>query len=152
MTKSFSGPVSELLPHRPPMLLIDALLEDSPEHVRVSALVRREALFVTEEGWPGWVGAELMAQSIGVWGGLLRLSRGEAVQVGFLLGSRRYECRVPFFPVGARLEINAVQEIVSEQGLAVFNCTLFMDGEPVATANLNVFQPPDVSAYLKELM
>ena len=106
----------------------------------------------TDEGWPGWVGAELMAQTVAAWGGLQRLKSGQQVQLGFFLGARRYESAVPHFPLGAKLEIHGTMELVSEQGLAVFNCAIFMNGaaEPVATASLNVFQPSNVEAYLKE--
>jgi predicted hotdog family 3-hydroxylacyl-ACP dehydratase len=133
------------------MQLVDALLDDGDEFARVETTVRRDAMFVTEEGWPGWVGAELMAQTVAAWGGLQRLKNQKKVQLGFLLGARRYECSIPVFPVGARLEILGKIELISEQGLAVFDCAIFMNGEPVpvATANLNVFQPPDITEYLK---
>ncbi len=151
MSKSFSGPVAELLPHRPPMLLVDELLNDTSESVEVATRVRRDALFTTDEGWPAWVGAELMAQTIGVWGGLYRLRMGQAVQIGFFLGTRRYESSVQHFPVGAQLVISAELELASAQGLGVFNCVITMNGEAVATASLNVFQPPDIKQYLTEV-
>lgn len=153
MAKSFHGPIVELLPHRPPMQLVDALLDDGDEFARTETTVRRDAMFANEDGWPGWVGAELMAQTVAAWGGLQRRKNAQKVQLGFLLGTRRYECAVPTFPVGARLEILGKLELVSDQGLAVFDCAIFMNGasEPVATAHLNVFQPDDVTEYLKEV-
>lgn len=153
MSKSFLGPIAELLPHRPPMLLVDALVADSEDTARVEATVRRDAMFATDEGWPGWVGAELMAQTVGTWAGIQRVKNREKVLLGFFLGTRRYECKVPFFPLGAKLEIEGKLELLSEQGLAVFLCALYMNGaaEPVATASLNVFQPPNVDEYLKEI-
>lgn len=142
--------LTELVPHRGNMLLLDELLDESIEEVRCAVTVRRDHLFVTDEGMPAWVGVELMAQTVASWAGLRRLERGEQVQLGFLLGTRRYETKRPFFPFGARLIIGARQELVSEQGLAVFVCTISLDGEVIATASLNAFQPPNVEEFFKE--
>jgi predicted hotdog family 3-hydroxylacyl-ACP dehydratase len=149
--RSFDGPVSELVPHRASMLLIDRLLADDAETVRVEAIVRREGVFVTEEGLPAWVGIELMAQAVAAWAGLRSREAQEPVRLGFLLGTRRFECSRPLFPVGARLEIEARRELVAGNGLAVFVCTIELEGQVVARANLNAFQPPDVGRYLQGL-
>ena len=72
------------------------------------------------------------------------------MNVGLIqLGTRRYECARPFFPVGSRLEIEAREEMVGENGLAVFACRLTLEGALVATAQLNAFQPPNVEEYLR---
>ena len=152
MACSFDGPIAELLPHRPPMLLVDRLLEDDPEMVRVEAWVKRDGLFVTDEGMPAWVGIELMAQTVASWAGLRRLEARQPVRLGFLLGTRKYECSLPMFPLGARLEIVARQELVAENGLAVFACQIHLEGAIVASANLNAFQPPNVDEYLRGLL
>lgn len=148
----FNGPIEDLVPHRASMLLVDRLLAEDAESVRVEAFVRREGVFVTETGLPAWVGIELMAQAVAVWAGLRRREKRESIQLGFLLGTRRYDCQLPVFPVGARLEIEARQELVSENGLAVFACAIFHEGKSVATANLNAFSPPNVDEYLQGLL
>lgn len=145
----FAVPISALLPHRGTMLLVERLLAEGPESVRVETTIRRDMPFVTDEGFPAWAGIELMAQCIGAWAGIQRLRGGGRVELGFLVGTRRYECLAPVFPVGARLEIHAQQELVAENGLAVFVCTITREGQPVATAQLNVFQPKDVQRYLE---
>lgn len=152
MARSFDGPIDELLPHRGAMLLVDRLLADDAESVRVEATIKPGELFLTDQGMPGWVGIELMAQTVASWAGLRSLEAKRPVQLGFLLGTRKYECSRPFFPVGARLEIEARQELVAENGLAVFACRLFLEGEVVATAQLNAFQPPNVDEYLRGLL
>lgn len=149
MTRSFDGSISELVPHRGPMLLIDRLLEDDAEMIRVEAEVKPGQLFLTPEGLPAWVGIELMAQTVAAWAGLRSREKNEPVQLGFLLGTRRYECSVPAFPLGARLEIEGRQELVGANGLGVFACRLSLRGELLATAQLNAFQPPDVAEYLR---
>jgi predicted hotdog family 3-hydroxylacyl-ACP dehydratase len=143
-------PITDLVPHRGGMLLIDELLHDDLDQVRACVTVRRDQLFVTDEGMPAWVGVELMAQTVAAWGGMRRRDAGQQVQLGFLLGTRKYETRVPFFPIGQRVEISARLEMVSEAGLGVFISTIEVGGKAVATASLNVFQPPNVEAYLRE--
>jgi predicted hotdog family 3-hydroxylacyl-ACP dehydratase len=145
-------PMESLLPHRGPMLLVDRVLSDDGETTRVAATVRADGLFVRDGRLPAWAGIELMAQAIGAWAGLRRREHGEAIRLGFLLGTRRFECSGPGFAVGAALEVEARLEIVSEQGLAVFACRVFEGGAEVASANVNVFQPTDVQRYLKELV
>ena len=149
MARTFDGHITALLPHRGPMLLVDELLEDDAGMVRVLATVKEAQLFLTPEGLPAWVGIELMAQTVASWAGLRSLEKNEPVKLGFLLGTRRYECTRSFFPVGARIEIEAREELVGENGLAVFACRLTLEGELVATAQLNAFCPPDVEEYLR---
>src|SRR4051812_24442609 len=120
MARSYEGPIADLVPHRAPMLLVDRLVEDGPEHVCVEAEIKQGELFVTPEGAPAWVGIELMAQTVASFAGLQARKANEPVRLGFLLGTRRYESTRPFFPVGAKLLIEATQELVAENGLAVF--------------------------------
>lgn len=144
-------PVTEVVPHRDGMLLIDELLNESVEEVRCAVTIRSTHLFLQPEGLPAWVGVELMAQTVAAWAGLRRLERKEQVQLGFLLGTRKYECDVPFFPIGARLVMSAKQELVSEQGLAVFNCSIEHGGKVIARASVNAFQPPNVQEFFEGL-
>ncbi len=141
---------TQLIPHRGAMLLIDRVLAHDAEMVRAEATVKLGGLYVKDDGLPGWVGVELMAQTVASWAGLQRRELNQDVQLGFLLGTRRYECTMPVFPHHARLEIEARLELISENGLAVFDCHIYFDGRVVASAHLNVFQPPNVEQYLSE--
>jgi predicted hotdog family 3-hydroxylacyl-ACP dehydratase len=145
----FASPITELVPHRASMLLVERVLAQAPEVVRVETTVRRGALFAAEDGWPSWVGVELMAQAVSSWAGLRARAAGEPVPLGFLLGTRRYRCARPSFRFGTRLEIEARLELAAGTGMRVFACTIEDAGEVLATANLNVYQPPDVEAYLR---
>jgi predicted hotdog family 3-hydroxylacyl-ACP dehydratase len=124
------------------MLLLDRLLDGDAAGVRAEATVRREGLFVTEAGWPGWVGLELMAQAAAAWAGLRAREARAPVGRGFLLGTRRYRCASAHFPLGARLTVEARPEVLGANGLAVFACTLSHLGAEVASASLNLFLPP----------
>lgn len=151
MVPTFDGHIENLLPHRGPMLLVDRLVSDDAEGVRVEAVVRRGAPFVEDRGLPSWASIELMAQAVGTWAGLRRLEANDSIRLGFLLGTRRFEASVSHFPVGAVLEIAARRELVTDEGLAVFACEISFEGRVVATANLNAFQPSDVEGYLRSL-
>jgi predicted hotdog family 3-hydroxylacyl-ACP dehydratase len=145
----FATPITELVPHRASMLLVERVLAQDPERVRVETTVRRGAVFAIDEGWPSWVGVELMAQAVSTWGGLRARAAGEPVPLGFLLGTRRYRSSKPSFPFGTSLQIEARLELTAGNGMRVFACTIEAGGEVVATASLNVFQPSDVQAYLR---
>jgi predicted hotdog family 3-hydroxylacyl-ACP dehydratase len=62
------------------------------------------------------------------------------VRVGFLLGTRNFEARKPFFSLGARLSIS-VEVVVRDAEMGVFDCRIFACDELLAEARLNVYQP-----------
>ncbi len=142
-------PVADAVPHAGAMRLIDELLRADDEQCVARATVRATQLFVDEAGMPGWVGIEYMAQTIAAWAGVQAWRAGGQPGIGFLLGSRRYECDVPAFPVGSVLTIAARAELIGENGLGMFSCTLSLDGRDVARANVSVFQPADAQAFLQ---
>jgi predicted hotdog family 3-hydroxylacyl-ACP dehydratase len=86
-----------------------------------------------------------MAQACGAYAGLKALERGEPVRVGFLLGTRRYEVRVPWLRLGDSM-IVSVSEIYRDTQMGAFECRIERQGELVATAQLSVYQPEDVQS------
>lgn len=140
--------VAELLPHGGDMILLDDVLDGSDQFARAALTVRGDGLFDDGAGRvPAWVGIEYMAQAIALWIGYNRLCRGLEVELGFLLGTRRYETNVEHLAVGARLEASAHLLLMEETGLGAFECHL--EGEGVAiSARINAFQPDDVEQYL----
>ncbi len=65
-----------------------------------------------------------MAQAIAAHAGYLARQRGEPVQVGFLLGTRRYVCSVPLFPVGSVLHVHVQRALQGDNGLGAFDCRI----------------------------
>jgi predicted hotdog family 3-hydroxylacyl-ACP dehydratase len=142
------------LPHGPSMVLLDEVLAHDHEQVRCALTIRADSPFLVaaEQGVPGWVGVEYMAQSVGVWAGIQRLQAGLPVCIGLLLGTRRYDCSRAHFAIGTRLIVEATLLVRDGDGVGVFACTLG-DGEQVwARADIKAFQPDDVDAYLQTLM
>jgi predicted hotdog family 3-hydroxylacyl-ACP dehydratase len=132
------------------MLLIDRLIADVGDRVTTETLVRPEMPFLLDEGLPSWVGIELMAQTMASWSGLRQWRSGQGPQLGFLVGTRKYECRKPFFPLGSLLRTDAELEIAADNGLAVFRCTIRVENETVASAQVSSYQPADVQTYLED--
>ncbi len=143
--------IEEVVPHRSAMLFVDRVLAADDDAVAVSATVRLGQLFTTDAGLPAHVGVELMAQAIAAWAGCRARRRGDTVQLGFLLGTRRYESTRDFFAIGVQLRIEANCELFADNGLGMFACRILDGDDVLATANLSVFEPPDSAVYLEGL-
>ena len=143
-------PLAELLPHAGDMILIDQVLEFDQEQIHTRLTVRAGGLFNREDGsLPAWVGIELMAQSVAAYAGCRARSEGNPVELGFLLGTRKFECNVEHFPAGAELQIHALRSLEDDNGMGVFECHLSGPGIH-ASARLNVFRPPQAQNYLAQ--
>ena len=143
-------PLAELLPHAGDMILIDQVLGFDQEQIHTRLTVRAGGLFNREDGsLPAWVGIELMAQSVAAYAGCRARSEGNPVELGFLLGTRKFECNVEHFPAGAELQIHALRSLEDDNGMGVFECHLSGPGIH-ASARLNVFRPPQAQNYLAQ--
>ena len=143
-------PLAELLPHAGDMILIDQVLAFDEEQIETRLSVKAGGLFNREDGsLPAWVGIELMAQSVAAYAGCRARLEGRAVALGFLLGTRKFECNVEHFPLGAQLHIHALRSLEDDNGMGVFECHLTGPGIQ-ASARLNVFRPPQADTYLAQ--
>ncbi|BCX80829.1 hypothetical protein MIT9_P0405 [Methylomarinovum caldicuralii] len=142
-------PITELLPQRGVMRLVDEVVEITDETARTALTVRDDPLFLLEPGRvPAWVGLEYMAQTVAVWSGYHCLHRGEPIRAGLLLGTRRFEAAVDHFPVGQKLCVRARRVFRAANDMCVFDCAIEA-GRPLADARLNVLLPQDLKAYLE---
>lgn len=141
--------VAELLPQSGAMVLLDRVIEIGEGHIITELRVRDDGLFTESGAVPAWVGLEYMAQTVAAYAGYRRRLEGQAVDLGFLLGTRYYRCSTSAFPVGARLEVRAERNLEGSNGLSVFDCGIAA-GAISAAARLNVFLPSDSRAYLAE--
>jgi predicted hotdog family 3-hydroxylacyl-ACP dehydratase len=147
-----SRPILELLPHAPPMALLDRSISVNTDSYEAETKIRADSLFCDGEKVAAWVGIEYMAQAIAAFAGAEALDKGEAVKVGFLLGSREYVPKVAHFMVGWTLRIHVKKVVHDPGGLSVLQCRLSRLGEsePLVEANLTVYEVPDLAAYMKE--
>ncbi|HBP46325.1 3-hydroxylacyl-ACP dehydratase [Pseudomonas sp. FSL R10-0056] len=143
-------PLAELLPHAGDMILIDQVLAFDEEQIETRLIVKAGGLFNREDGsLPAWTGIELMAQSVAAYAGCRARLQGRPVALGFLLGTRKFECNVEHFPLGAPLHIHALRSLEDDNGMGVFECHLTGPGIH-ASARLNVFRPPQADTYLAQ--
>ncbi len=141
-------PIEQVLPHAGEMILLDAVERYDDESIVCRRRVPAGGVLQQADGLPGWMGIELMAQAIAAWAGCHARAAGQPIRLGFLLGSRQYQCDVDVFPVGSELRIEAVRSFHDEHGMGVFACRIDAPGMH-AEARLNVYSPADPEAILR---
>lgn len=144
-------PMAELVPHSGEMILLDSVLSGEEERIACRHTVRAGGLFSDGDGsFPAWCGVELMAQAVAAWAGWQGKQERRPVRLGFLLGTRHYDCNVDAFPPGSELTVEAFRSFHDDNGMAMFACRI--DGPGIcATARLTVFSPPDSDAFLASI-
>jgi len=132
--------IEELLYHAPPMVLVDKVEAYDAETVRAQVDIRADSPFLDGGAVPAYVGIEYMAQSIAAYSGIKAREVGGDPKIGYLVSARKMSMAVPSFVIGAKLEIT-VHLVYDETPMAVFDCSISQDGETLAEARLNVYQP-----------
>ncbi len=145
---NFPYAVETLLPQSQQMVLIDQVLQANEEFVVVELTVRDDGLFSdSDHTVPAWVGLEYMAQAVAAYSGYQRKLKNQAIELGFLLGTRFYECSVDHFNCGDRLIVRAEKIIEAANDMVVFDC--YLSGEQIqAQAKLNLLMPSDTQSFL----
>lgn len=141
-------PAESLLPHRPPMLLIDRALEANDDTITASAVVHADTIFVENGRLPAHALLEYMAQTMGLWACWQAKQAGLPPPVGFLLGTRSLTLAVDSVSVGSDLALRATRIYISDEGLAQFDCEARLNGELIACAKINAFQPKDATSLM----
>lgn len=144
--------IRSLVPHAGPMVLLDRVISVDDDSLCAEVTIRPDSLFCGPDGVGAWVGIEYMAQAIAAHAGHAALLRGDAIKVGFLLGSRRYECARPVFKVGSVLRVSIRCLLLSDNGLGSFECRIDDEQGVAATAAVSVFLPANVDEFLNGSM
>ena len=129
--------MTDLLPHRPPMVLVDRLLSFDEDNAHVQVEIRPDHPFLRPLGVAAHVGA-------------LARQAGTDVRLGFLLGTRSYVAHLSWFPPGAVLEV-LVHRVFNDDGMGVYDCRILLAGAEAAAAQLSLYQPPDQETALARL-
>jgi predicted hotdog family 3-hydroxylacyl-ACP dehydratase len=133
-------PLGELLPHRPPMVLLDGVVAHRPERTTCRTTVREAPGFHCPDGRvPGWIALEYMAQCIAVHAGLRARAAGGTPRLGFLVGSRRVDFHAAAFARGQGLLVTA-EHVWGDAELGSFSCRVedAAGGEVLADGVLKV--------------
>ena len=139
--------IVDLLPHRPPMLLVDEVLEHVGLTVRCQTTIREGNPFVRDGEVSSLLAIELFAQSACSLIALLHSSAGASLQSGALLGTRSIVLHEPTLSVGDVLEIRC-EERMAIGPAAQIECVLIRAGVTLADGSINVMAgapPPQAS-------
>lgn len=142
--------LSDYLPHKESMLLLDRLVEyDIDASILVSEVdAHEDDLFYRAEmgGIPAWTGFEYMAQSIAALSGVNARTRlGAEPKIGFIMSIRGFKTDIPAYPAGKTLSIR-VSQLFREDSVVAFDCAISMDGHTVTTAIVNAIEIDSVSS------
>lgn len=148
-TQFIEIPVADLLPHQPPMVLVDKVICYRENFIHTRLSIHKDVPFFAQQGVPAYIAIEYMAQTVGVWNGLMRRQQDQEAAIGFLLGTRKLTLEVPTFLEGATLDIYGCPKY-SDGEIACFECWVEIDNQRVAHAILNVFQPQNGSDFLAQ--
>jgi len=145
VSSRFDQEVLQLIPHRPPMLLINQLVEVDEKHSEALVVIDSHTPFFQPAlGVPAWIGLEYMGQTAALIGGYQQ-SRGTGKpQMGFLMGARNYQSSVQNFTEGETLRVVCQEAAQLGESLATFNCTIsaVSSNENMASGILSVFRKP----------
>ncbi len=143
--------VENLLPHSGDMVLIDKILEYGDGYGVAHVKVRSNSKFYEQDlnGIHSSIGLEWMAQTIAAIAGITALQNNRPVQIGFLLGSRKYEPTTSVFKLDQEYTIRIKQLFYEANGLGAFECSIYQENELIAESKLNVFAPDNAEKFLK---
>jgi predicted hotdog family 3-hydroxylacyl-ACP dehydratase len=152
MTVAAYPPLEQLLPHRPPMILIDRLLEAKEQEALCEVTINPDSMFLEAAGVPAFVGIEYMAQSIAAHIGYQHYLANEPITLGLLMGTRRLEMSCQFFALGQTLRIH-VSHVWGKLELKRFRCTITSPTTEARLqhAELHIFKPKTIQSYLEEV-
>jgi len=150
--KKNSYPIEQVVPHDHPMILVDALVAYNATCAQCRVNITSTSNFFNDvkQSVPSYVAIEYMAQSIAAFANANEKDQGGEVAIGFLVSSRKLKVFVSNFTLGMKLDVFVEQLYVEESGLSAFDCFIEHDGERVAEAKINIFQPQDANAFLAE--
>jgi predicted hotdog family 3-hydroxylacyl-ACP dehydratase len=142
--------VEELVPHRGPMSLLDAIVDYGPDWLHASATPRPASAFALATGMPAWVGIEYMAQAASAFAGIEQVQKGIAPAIGLLIGARYYRCMQDLFPFGVTLGVRVKIAMRDTEDFAAYDCRLDLGGREIAECTLKAYRPRDLAPLLAE--
>ena len=150
-------PITELLPHRAPMLLLDRVVDFADDTLVAEYAPRADAWYADAGdagAMPGWIGIELMAQAVAAHVALKKRDEGLLPKMGALLGTRSYRMLRPTvasFAAGQPLRIVVSENFRDAGGLAAYDCRIedSTGAGALAQALLKVYEPDDFGAFVQ---
>lgn len=132
-----------LIPHRAPMVLIDAVREYGPERITARRLVREGDPFVTTDGLEGAALIEVVAQTIAAGDALYARSKRGRVIRGYLTGLTGVKV-YSGAPVGSTIEV-AAECLKRMEGMGLFDARAEIAGHLIAEGRFKLYVDIDYS-------
>ncbi|RCU52793.1 3-hydroxylacyl-ACP dehydratase [Corallincola holothuriorum] len=134
-------PIEEIVPHSYPMILIDELLSITEKSAIARVDIKPDCILLDPNGeCSAATGIEWMAQTIAAHAGYFARQQQKTVEIGFLLGTRRYRSTRSTFFSGDQYIVK-VEQLYLEDGMASFACEIIDNEDVIVTATINTYQP-----------
>jgi predicted hotdog family 3-hydroxylacyl-ACP dehydratase len=131
------GPVTDYLPHRPPMLLIDDIVDATADRVVCRTTIHPDCVFAKHGLVHPSAMIELAAQACAIHAGVTAAPGGAPPRMGLLVGCREISFAVDSFAVGDELTIVATR-LAAQDPLATFTATVTRRDVVCVTLQLSV--------------
>jgi predicted hotdog family 3-hydroxylacyl-ACP dehydratase len=136
-TRAMDDDFRELIPHRPPMVLIDEVVEYGPTTIRARRTVREGDPFVTADGLEDAALLEVIAQTIAAGDALYAKSKGGRVIKGYLTGLTGVKVHSRA-GVGDTIEVTA-DCLKRMDGMGLFDAQASAGGKPLVEGRFKLF-------------
>jgi 3-hydroxymyristoyl/3-hydroxydecanoyl-(acyl carrier protein) dehydratase len=130
-------PPAELIPHAPPALLVERVLEVSPEGASALVVIPEDNPFVAAGRAPAFVGLEAGAQTAAVLEAVTRREGEGGPRIGYVVAIRNARFRTPWLPSDRPLRVT-VKPAGSAPPLAVYEIDL---GDGLVTGSVSTYLP-----------
>lgn len=145
-------PITELLPHRHPMLFLDEVCHFTSTTLTATCRICSDR-WPEPGGMPAYTGIELIAQAIAAHNSLTAKIGDQSAgpSLGVLLGTRKYSSAVTHFGAEKSVTVSITEKMQDESGFGAFDGAILSDGDTLlASATIKVFRPSDFRTYLSE--
>jgi len=132
-------PLASLVPHGPPMLLLDELLDVSDESAVTRVTITPASPFFDHGGVPAIISLEYMAQTIAALAGVQLQGGGKRMKFGFLIACRQLTFHVDAFANGDDLRVEVHRSWVSDK-MGEYSCQVSRAGKIVADGIVTVYE------------
>lgn len=143
-------PISELLPHDTPMILLHRVVSWNPKNLVAEVDCTRTNLFSNKQGLtPSWLGIEYLVQAMAALASLKLGLKGDEVKIGFLLGVRNYKAIQNKFPGKGTLLVEVSEVLLDEEAnLAAYDGKIALDDTILCQGQVKAVMPDDPYALL----
>lgn len=140
--------LTNILPHNPPMILIDNILDIDLEGHNLTSefkIYPEKVFYEKGKGVNSLAGIEFMAQTIACYS---YFKKGcKEPKPGLLLGTRLFNNKVEYFEEGKTYQVK-VHEVFTDNEIVVFDCLIYDNGNEIASASINAYESGNIEELL----